>query len=104
MSSDPLYTQFDSVFFEKTRLSMMTLLYQERSVTFNRFKQLLGATDGALYTHARKLESAGYVKAEKRLEGDRAQTLYSLTPEGRELFARYLQFLETVITKGDQKS
>ncbi|WP_319560981.1 hypothetical protein [Marispirochaeta sp.] len=32
---DKLYTRFDGVFFEKTRLSLMTLIMQEESVAFN---------------------------------------------------------------------
>ncbi len=80
----------------------MTLLYRERSVTFNRFKQLLGLTDGALYTHARKLVDAGYIKTARHLEGDRTQTLYMLTPSGRRIFIRYLEFLERIVTKGER--
>ncbi len=99
MGGDELYTQFDSVFFEKTRLSIMTLLYQEGSVTFTRFKNLLRATDGGLYTHARKLIDAGYVKTKKHLDGERAQTVYTFTPAGRRLFERYLGFLEHLVNK-----
>jgi len=78
----------------------MTLLYQEKSVTFNRFKFLLGTTDGALYTHARKLIDAGYVNTRKQFDGDKAQTEYTLTAAGRRLFEKYLGFLEHLVKKG----
>jgi len=97
MSSNDLYNQFDGVFIEKSRLSIMTLLYQEKTVTFLRLKAILGATDGALYSHMKKLVEAGYVRREKRLAGERAETLYTLTTEGSSLFRRYLRFLENML-------
>jgi predicted ArsR family transcriptional regulator len=98
MSADELYTRFDSVFFEKTRLSMLTLLYKEARVSFNRFKKILGGTDGALYSHLKKLAEAGYVDSRKTVAGNTVATQYSLTGKGREAFRDYLAFLETVVT------
>jgi DNA-binding MarR family transcriptional regulator len=102
MNPDGLYTQFDNIFFEKTRLSIMTILYKERSVSFNRFKKILGATDGALYTHLKKLISADYIKYKKTLAGDTAETVYSLTKNGIDRFRRYLNFLEHILTGGSE--
>jgi predicted transcriptional regulator len=99
MERDELYTQFDATFFEKTRLSIMTLLYREKQVSFNRFKKVLGGTDGALYTHLRKLVEAGYTNAKKEIVLDTVQTTYSLTSQGRTIFRKYLDFLERMFTK-----
>ena len=93
-----LYTQFDNIFFEKTRLSMMTVLYQEKTVSFNRFKKVIGGTDGSVYTHLQKLLDAEYINQKKKLIGDKAHTLYSLTRKGKKLFQDYLKFLENVIS------
>ena len=93
-----LYTQFDPVFFEKTRLSMMTILYKEEVVSFKRFKKIIGGTDGAVYTHIQKLLHAGYVMQKKEIAEDRIQTVYFLTESGKELFQKYLQFLENIVT------
>jgi predicted transcriptional regulator len=98
MNPDGLYTQFDNIFFEKTRLSIITILYKEQFVSFNRFKKILGATDGALYTHLKKLISANYIKFKKTLAGETAETIYSLTKNGKDRFKRYLTFLEHVLT------
>jgi DNA-binding PadR family transcriptional regulator len=92
-----LYTQFDSVFFEKTRLSMMTMLYQEKTVSFNRFKNIIDGTDGAIYSHLQKLQEAEYITQKKKLVADKAQTFYSLTAKGTKLFQDYLKFLENII-------
>jgi DNA-binding PadR family transcriptional regulator len=96
-SSDRFYTRFDAVFFEKTRLSMITLLHQEGRVSFNRFRKLLGGTDGSIYSHLQKLLSAGYIDQKRQMAGDKPQTVYALTPAGRKLFKDYLVFLESFL-------
>ncbi|WP_319476538.1 transcriptional regulator [Marispirochaeta aestuarii] len=95
---DKLYTRFDGVFFEKTRLSLLTLIIQEESVSFNTLKQQLDMSDGALYTHLEKLVSAGYVAKRREIAGTSVQTLYSASEEGKERFREYLDFLEDMIT------
>jgi DNA-binding PadR family transcriptional regulator len=99
MQKDELYLQFDSVFIEKTRLSMMTILYREERVSFNRFKKIIGATDGAIYTHLQKLQDAGYISQKKELTGNTVQTVYFLKRRGKELFQKYLRFLEEVVSE-----
>ena len=92
-----LYTQFDPVFFEKTRLSMLTILNSEEKVSFNRFKKLLGGTDGSIYSHIQKLIKASYIKQQKSILKDRQQTEYSLTEEGKRAFKKYINFLENIL-------
>ncbi|MBN2533177.1 MAG: transcriptional regulator [Spirochaetales bacterium] len=92
-----LYLHFDQVFFEKTRLSMMTLLFKEKCVSYNRFKKIIGGTDGSIYTHLKKLLEASYIQKKKELVGESAHTIYSLTRKGEKTFQEYMQFLETVI-------
>ena len=95
--SDAYYTRFDAVFFEKTRLSMITLLHQEGWVSFNRLRQMLGGTDGSIYSHLKKLLNAGYIKHKRQIAGEKAQTIYTLTPAGKRLFKDYLAFLEHLL-------
>lgn len=96
---DELYIQFDNIFFEKTRLSMLTILYKESHVSFNRFKKIIGASDGAIYTHLKKLLAGGYIKQKKEIVKEKAQTTYSLTPKGKKSFTKYLNFLENVVSQ-----
>jgi len=98
-----LYTQFDNIFFEKTRLSMLTILVKERKVSFNRFKKLIGGTDGAIYAHLKKLREAGYISHKKVLRGDTAATIYAFTKRGRELFNEYISFLEKILVEQKQR-
>jgi DNA-binding MarR family transcriptional regulator len=100
MNPDELYTRFDGVFFEKTRLSLLTLLYKEGAVSFNRFKKILGGTDGALYSHLKKLVEGRYITARKTVADNAVATVYSLTKQGREAFRDYLAFLEGVVRGG----
>lgn len=97
MNNENLYTQFDNVFFEKTRLSMITIIYKEEVVSFNRIKKVIGGTDGAIYTHLKKLLSANYITQKKEITGTKAETFYSLTKEGKGTFKKYIKFLEGIV-------
>lgn len=92
-----LYTRFDGVFFEKTRLSIVTVLYQEGRASYNTLKGRLDVSDGALYTHLEKLIKAAYVDKQKELVGSGAQTVYRLTEEGQNVFRSYVSFLESML-------
>lgn len=89
-----LYLKFDSVFFEKTRLSILTLLYREGRLSFNALKEALGGTDGAVYTHLEKLKTAGYVSRDKELIEGNVSSQYELTELGKKEFQAYIAFLE----------
>jgi predicted transcriptional regulator len=92
-----LYTQFDNVFFEKTRLSLITIIYKEELVSFKRLKKIINASDGALYTHLQKLIDSEYIGLKREIVGSKAQSFYFITKSGKKLFKKYLKFLETII-------
>ena len=92
-----LYLRFDNVFFEKTRLSILTLLYREGRLSFNALKEALGGTDGAVYSHLEKLRGAGYVSRDKELIEGSVSSQYELTALGRTEFKAYIEFLEQIL-------
>lgn len=92
-----LYTRFDGVFFEKTRLSIVTLLHQDEKLAFNALKARLDLSDGALYTHLEKLIKGGYVCKERELTPLGSQTVYELTDGGRSTFQDYVAFLGVLL-------
>lgn len=96
---DDLYTRFDQAFFERTRLSIVTLIDQRGSISFNGLKAVLGITDGALYSHLVKLIDTGYVTKEKQLTGDTVQTVYALSTEGARTYQEYLSFLQQILQR-----
>ena len=87
----------DRLIHERMRLGIVSALAVNQSLTFNDLKGLLGATDGNLSVHARKLEEAGYVTCRKVIEGRASRTEYQLTGEGRLALSRYLDHMEALI-------
>ena len=90
-------TELDRLVHERVRLGMLSALAARDVYTFNDLKTLLGATDGNVSVHARKLEDAGYVACTKTFDGRVPRTEYRITPEGREALARYLDHMEALI-------
>ena len=91
------FTQFDSVFFEKTRLSILAMLYRSERASFKQIKDALGLSDGALYTHIEKLVKAGYVDKARDIVGVSPQTVYVLSDQGQVRFEEYLQFVSGLV-------
>jgi DNA-binding transcriptional ArsR family regulator len=87
----------DRLIHERTRLAIVSALAVNPSLTFNELKQLLGATDGNLSVHARKLEDAGYVMCTKSFAGRLPKTEYRLAAAGRRALEKYLDHMEALI-------
>ena len=93
----------DRVIHERMRLGIVSALAVNATLTFNELKELLGASDGNLSVHARKLEEAGYVHCTKSFDGRVPRTEFKLTAGGRRALERYLEHMEGVIraVRGD---
>lgn len=87
----------DRLIHERIRLGIVSALAVEDSLTFTELREMLGATDGNLSVHARKLEEAGYVRCEKGFVGRVPRTVYSLTVKGRRALEAYLSHMEAII-------
>jgi DNA-binding MarR family transcriptional regulator len=85
--------QIDDVIHGRVRLGVMAYITAADSAEFNTLKEKIGATDGTLSVHLRKLEEAGYIAIEKSFRNRRPLTTCRLTPEGRRAFKRYLDAL-----------
>ena len=79
------------------RLGILSALSVNDGLDFKELKQLLGATDGNLSVHARKLEEAGYVSCQKSFQGRTPRTRYKITAAGRKALGRYLDHMEALI-------
>ncbi|HEX6644177.1 MAG TPA: transcriptional regulator [Gemmatimonadales bacterium] len=93
----PTPLELDRLIHERLRLAIVSALAVNESLSFNELKDLLGATDGNLSVHARKLEDAGYVSCSKSWEGRLPRTEYALTRAGRAALDRYLDHMEGLI-------
>ena len=89
--------RLDRVIHERLRLGIVSALASAPSLTFTELKGILGATDGNLSVHARRLEEAGYVHCTKGYDGRVPKTEFRLTEEGRRALKRYLGHLEALI-------
>ena len=87
----------DRLIHERVRLAIVSALAVTESLTFNALKHLVGATDGNLSVHARKLEEAGYLECLKSFEGRVPRTEFRLTPSGRDALEQYLAHMEGII-------
>jgi len=87
----------DRVIHERLRLGIVSALAVNDALSFTDLKALLGASDGNLSVHARKLEEAGYLETRKFFEGRHPRTEYRLTPNGRAALDRYLDHMERLI-------
>jgi DNA-binding transcriptional ArsR family regulator len=87
----------DRLIHERMRLGIVSALAAGESLTFNELKSLLGASDGNLSVHARRLEEAGYIACTKSFDRRMPKTAYRLTSEGRRALNRYLGHLEALI-------
>ena len=87
----------DRLIHERVRLAIVSALAVNESLTFNELKHLLGATDGNLSVHARRLEEAGYVECLKSFDGRVPRNEFRLSQVGREALERYLAHMEGLI-------
>lgn len=88
------HAQIDDVIHGRLRLGIMAYLSTASPAIFGELKDKVGATDGNLSTHLRKLEDAGYVKQEKRFVGRRPQTRVFLTDAGRKAWLAWIDQIQ----------
>jgi DNA-binding MarR family transcriptional regulator len=93
----PRAERLDRLVHERIRLGIVSALAVNEALTFRELKSVLGATDGNLSIHARKLEDAGYVACDKTFEDRVPRTTYRLTAAGRRALDRYLAHMEALI-------
>ncbi len=87
----------DAVVHGRLRLGILSALSATPSLTFVELKERLGATDGNLSVHARKLELAGYLTCAKGFEGRVPRTTCRITGKGRRALRTYLDRMEALI-------
>ena len=89
--------ELDRLIHERVRLGIVSALAVNGTLGFTDLRDLLGATDGNLSAHARRLEDAGYLLCHKSFEGRTPKTEFELTPAGREALTAYLEHMEAII-------
>jgi DNA-binding MarR family transcriptional regulator len=89
----------NKAFDHRIRLGIMSVLIVNDSADFTTLKELLGATDGNLASHAKALEAENYIVVEKQFIGKKPNTSYKATKQGKAAFAEHIDALERLIQK-----
>lgn len=76
----------------------MSVLMVNEYADFTTLKELLGATDGNLASHAKALEKVSFIKVEKQFIGRKSNTKYYATELGRQEFKKHINALEKLIS------
>lgn len=97
------YHDIDEILHSRIRLSVVSVLARCEEAEFTWVRDAIGATDGNLTTHCRKLEEAGYVSVTKRFVERKPATFYALTPKGREALVLYAKKLAALIETEEGK-
>jgi len=92
MADNPFdHSGIDEVIHGRIRLGAVAYLSTVQSALFSELRDTVGATDGNLSTHLRKLEDAGYVSVEKSFVNRKPQTRIAMTKKGREAWIQWLE-------------
>lgn len=90
------HNAIDDVIHGRIRLGVVAYLSAVESALFSELRDKVGATDGNLSAHLRKLEDAGYVRADKSFVNRKPQTRLALTGEGRKAWSAWLNQMEAL--------
>jgi DNA-binding MarR family transcriptional regulator len=90
------HNAIDDVIHGRLRLGVVAYLSAVDSATFSELRDKVGATDGNLSAHLRKLEDAGYVAVAKSFVDRKPLTRLALTPVGRKAWGIWLDRMEAL--------
>ncbi|MEW6323305.1 MAG: transcriptional regulator [Acidobacteriota bacterium] len=93
--ADPV--RLDRLIHDRMRLAIVSALAVNERLSFTDLKAVVGATDGNLSVHARKLEDAGYLQCAKSFVDRTPRTEYRLTAAGRRALEKYLDHMDAII-------
>lgn len=92
-----IISHINKAFDHRIRLGIMSVLMVNDYADFNTLKELLGATDGNLASHAKALEKVEFIRVEKQFIGRKPNTKYYVTKLGRKEFKKHIDALEKLI-------
>ena len=95
------HSDIDDVIHGRLRLGVMAYLSTASPAIFGELRDKVGATDGNLSTHLKKLEEAGYVRQEKRFVGKKPQTRIFLTDEGRSAWLKWIDQMRGLMNSAE---
>lgn len=91
------YDLLDEVLHSRIRLAVVSALAGVEEAEFTWLRETVGASDGNLASHLRKLEDTGYVTMRKTFIGRKPATYYCLSTVGKEALKNYIKNLTKFI-------
>lgn len=90
----------ERIFHEPNRLAIMSALCAaDDGLTFNELKETCRLTDGNLNRHLKALEESGAVRIRKTFVDLKPRTTVTLSKQGLDRFAEYLEALSDVLER-----
>ncbi|NTW84404.1 MAG: PAS domain S-box protein [Chlorobiaceae bacterium] len=87
--SDFNHNLLDKVIHSRIRFAVLSYLYSVNEATFVDIREKVRTTDGNLSVHMRILESTEYISCDKDFQARKPQTIYRITPRGRDALVNY---------------
>lgn len=75
----------------------MSMLMVNDHIDFKTLKEMLDVSDGNLASHTSALEKEAYIEIKKQFIGNKPNTTYKATKQGKEAFQEHLNALEKLI-------
>ena len=91
------YQQIDDLIHSRIRLAVMSVLAVVDEADFIFLREKIGATDGNLSVHLKKLEDGKYIGVKKSFINRKPVTHYKLTKVGRKALESYIDKLEKLL-------
>jgi DNA-binding transcriptional ArsR family regulator len=92
-----MFKELDPLLHSQLRLAVMSLLISVKEADFVFIQEKTGATAGNLSVQIDKLREAGYLEAEKFIDGKRQRTVCRITRKGIDSFFEYVKILQDYI-------
>ncbi len=90
----------DPLLHSQLRLAVVSILMSVEEADFVFLKEKTNSTAGNLSVQIEKLSEAGYIEANRTLEGRRTRTVCRMTEKGRQAFASYIDTLKDYLNVG----
>ncbi|NTU97206.1 MAG: histidine kinase [Chlorobiaceae bacterium] len=87
--SDFNHNLLDKVLHSRIRFAALSYLSSVHEASFVDIRKKVSTTDGNLSVHMRILESAEYISCDKDFKARKPQTIYRITPRGKDAWINY---------------
>lgn len=95
-------TTLNEVVHQRTRLGILTVLFEAERADFSYLKSVLDLTDGNLGRHLEVLEEKGLVIITKGFEGKRPRTWATISRDGRQALLAEVGAMKDIVERLEQ--